>query len=155
MGAGGFAMKRLIIICVLLLSLTACATDGTTPPIIHDEAAQNALIIITARNIAFFVGRNNPDIIESGILVCSVFDGAEPVEFEPLIVQWIKYLDVEIEDYPMAKADLETLLSIFNIQVLNADIPLTDRQIAMVKIAAAAMIQGFEFAKENPKKEVN
>jgi len=58
---------------------------------------------------------------------------------------------LEVKDYPMAKKDLETLLSLFNIQVLNADIPLTPRQVAMVKIAAAAMKEGFQFAKDNPR----
>lgn len=146
-------MKRFLVISFLCLSLglTSCATNGTTPPVVQDEAAQDVLITITARNLAFFVARNNSQIIEPGIAFCSAFTGATPIDIQPLIAQGLKYLDLEVKDYPMAKADLETLLGLFNIQILNADIPLTPRQIIMVKIAAAAMKQGFEFARDNPK----
>ena len=144
-------MKRLLIICVILLSLTACATDGTTPPIVQDEAAQDAIIQITARNLAFAVGRNNPKILDPAIAFCSAFAGAQLVDLQPLIAQGLKYLDAEVKDYPMLGKDLETLLTLFDIKVLNADIPLTPRQVAMVKIAAAAMKEGFEYAKAYPK----
>lgn len=144
-------MKKLLLIVLVLFTLGACATTGGNPPIVQDEKAQDVAITIAARNLAFFVGRNNPKIIDPAIAFCSAFSGAATVDIQPLIAQGLTYLDLEVRDYPMAKKDLETLLSLFNIQVLNADIPLTPRQIAMVKLAAVAMKEGFEFAKENPK----
>jgi len=144
-------MKKLLVIVLALFTLGACATDGTAPPIVNDEKTQDVLITITARDLAFFVGRNNPKIIDPAIAFCSAFSGAATVDIQPLIVQGLTYLDLEVTDYPMAKKDLETLLGLFNIQILNADIPLTPRQVAMVKLAAAAMKEGFQFAKENPK----
>ena len=144
-------MKRLLSIGCMIVLLSACATTGTNPPIVQDEKAQDVAITIASRNLAFFVGRNNPKIIDPAIAFCSAFSGAATVDIQPLIAQGLTYLDLEVKDYPMAKKDLETLLSLFNIQILNADIPLTPRQIAMVKIAATAMQEGFQFAKDNPK----
>ena len=144
-------MKKLLLVGCMISLLSACATDGMAPPIVNDEKTQDVIITITARDLAFFVGRNNPKIIDPAIAFCSAFSGAATVDIQPLIAQGLTYLDLEVKDYPMAKRDLETLLSLFNIQILNADIPLTPRQIAMVKIAAAAMQEGFQFAKDNPK----
>lgn len=143
----------LVIIFVLGLALMAgCATTGENgPPIVQDEQFQDALIQITARNLAFFVGRNNPAILDPAIAFCAAFAGAQAVDLEPLIAQGLTYLDMEVKDYPLAKKDLETLLILFNIQILNADIPLTPRQVVMVKLAAASMKDGFEMAKQNPK----
>ena len=146
-------MKRFLILFVALVSLTACATTGENQtPIVEDEAAQDAIITITARNLAFAVGRNNPKILDPAIAFCAGFAGAELVDLEPMIEQGLKYLDVEVKDYPMLGEDLKTLLTLFNIKILNdPNIPLTPRQVAMVKIAAVAMKQGFEYAKANPK----
>jgi hypothetical protein len=143
----------ILIICIMLAAFAGCATvpEGQEPAI-DQIAAQNALIEITARNLAFAVGRNNPKILDPGIAFCAAFSGAQTVDLQPLLAQGLKYLDIEVEDYPMLGQDLETLLSLFNIQILNDEnIPLTARQIEMVKIAAAAMKQGFEYAKANPK----
>lgn len=144
-------MKKLFVLLCLLAMVSACATDGTAPPIVNDEKTQDALITIAARDLAFFVGRNNPKIIDPAIAFCAAFAGAQMVDLQPLIAQGLTYLDLEVKDYPMAKKDLETILSLLNIQVLNADIPLTPRQVVMVKLAAASMKEGFEFAKANPK----
>lgn len=147
-------MKRLTLLAFLIVGfMTGCAGTQEGQEVTIDEiAAQNAVITITARNLAFAVGRNNPEIIEPGVAFCAAFTGAQVVDLQPLIATGLKYLDVEVEDYPMLGRDLETLLTIFNIQVLNDEnIPLTERQIEMVKIAALAMKEGFEFARDNPK----
>lgn len=144
----------LVLVAVMLLAMAACATQQgqIVDQTVNNIQVQNALITITARDLAFFVGRNNPKILDPAIAFCSAFAGAQAIDIQPLIAQGLKYLDLEVADYPMAKKDLETLLMIFDIKVVNADIPLTPRQIEMVKLAAVAMKEGFQFAKDNPKK---
>ena len=144
-------VKLSLLVLMVAALFSGCATDGSQPPIVVDDKTQDVLITITARDLAFFVGRNNPKILDPAIAFCAAFAGAQTVDLQPMIAHGLTYLDLEVADYPMAKKDLETLLLLFDIQVLNADIPLTPRQVAMVKLAAAAMKEGFEFAKANPK----
>jgi len=140
-------MKRMsvIILALLMVGLMGCAT---TPNGEQDTVAlENAAITIAARSLAFYVGKNNPEIIEPGVAFCAAFSG-EDVDLRPLLAEGLKYLDKEVDGYPLMEADLMTLLELLDIAIIDKDIPLTDRQKEMVRIAAGAFRQGLEIAKE-------
>ena len=117
---------------------------------LDNEATQDALVEISARNLAYYVSRNNPEIIEPGIAFCGAFEG-EGADLHALLHTGLKYLDARVEDNPTLAYDLETLLKLFNIQVIDKEVALTDRQKAMIRLAARAFKQGLELAKVNPK----
>lgn len=141
-------MKRLsfVILALLMVGFMGCATTPNGEQ--QDTVAlENAAITIAARSLAFYVGRNNTEIIEPGIAFCSAFAG-EDVDLRPLLAEGLKYLDKEVDGYPLMEADLMTLLELLDIAILDRDVPLTDRQKEMVRIAAGAFGQGLEIAKE-------
>jgi hypothetical protein len=70
------------------------------------------------------------------------------VDLRPLLAEGLKYLDKEVDGYPLMEADLMTLLELLDIAIIDKDIPLTDRQRDMVRVAAGAFKQGLEIAKE-------
>ena len=134
-----------IILALLIVGLMGCATtpNGEQDPV----ALENAAITIAARSLAFYVGKNNPEIIEPGIAFCEAF-GADAVDLRPLLAEGLKYLDKEVDGYPLMEADLITLLELLDIAIIDKDVPFTDRQKEMVRIAAGAFRQGLEIAKE-------
>ena len=140
-------MKKLIVLIAILFALfaTGCAT---TPNGQQDTVAlENAAITIAARSLAFYVGKNNTEIIEPGIAFCEAF-GADAVDLRPLLAEGLKYLDKEVDGYPLMEADLMTLLELLDIAIIDKEIPFTDRQKEMVRIAAGAFRQGLEIAQE-------
>ena len=139
-------MKKVIVLIAILFALfaTGCAT---TPDGEQDTVAlENAAITIAARSLAFYVGRNNPVIIDTGIAICSAFEG--DVDLRPLLAKGLGYLDKEVKGYPLMEADLMTLLELLDISIIDKEIPFTDRQKEMVRIAAGAFKQGLEIAQE-------
>ena len=145
-------MKRklsIVLALVLLLAMASCATTGEN--VVNDEKAQDLIISIASEDLAYIVGRNNPQIIEPGIAFASAFAGAAPVDLRPLVVQGLAYLHVEAAEYPMAADHLTALLQLFDIDFNNPDLQLTARQVAMIKLAAASMQRGFQLAKQYPK----
>jgi hypothetical protein len=133
--------------------MQGCATTQNGQPVeptIEQEQVQDALIEVTSRRLAFYVGRNNPKIIEPGIAFCSAFEGPQ-ADLGPLLAQGLGYLDKEVAADPLIKADLETILKLLNVAVIDKDIPLTDRQKALIRLGAKAFKLGLETAKANPK----
>ena len=94
-------MKRklsFIFVALLMVGLMGCAT---TPDGEQDTVAlENAAITIAARSLAFYVGKNNPEIIEPGVAFCTAFSG-EDVDLRPLLAEGLKYLDKEVDGYPL------------------------------------------------------
>ena len=142
-------MKRMlfVLLCLVMLAISGCGTNGQ--PIVNDELVQDALIEVAARRLAYHVARKNPQIIEPGTAFVLAFqspDGAL-VDIGPLLAQGINYLDDEIGDDPLLKSDLETILKLLDIAIIDKDIPLTERQIHMVRVGAAAFGLGLQIAK--------
>lgn len=154
--------KNWSLIAALLLALGVIISGGmqgcTTTPggqpsidvNIDNEQVQDALIEVTARRLAYYVARNNPKIIEPGVAFCSAFEGPQ-ADLGPLLAQGLGYLDKEVAADPLIASDLETVLTLLNIAVVDKDIPLTDRQKALIRIGAKSFKLGLLVAQANPK----
>jgi hypothetical protein len=144
----------ILIIFVMLAAFAGCATvpEGQVPSPVLTIKQQNGMIRIISRDLACAVGRNNPKILDDAIAGCdTLLASDQDIDLQPALARLLKYLDLNVQDFPTLSKDLNDLLDMFDIPVLNGDIPLTDRQKEMIKIFAQAAKEGFEAAKANPK----
>lgn len=129
-----------------MMAIQGCATtQQTVPPALEDPAVQDLAIKLTARQLGYRLGQNNPARIDEFIGYADAFGqaGCDPAK---LFVALLEKIKLPVNTYPMLEADLRDLMAAFKFEV-NVDTVLTARQQQMILIGVAAFREGLMFAK--------